>query len=593
MKRIAMKLVILMLALMFISACSFSNKRIQANEEYVADGNQEPDGILAQKDLETASSQTKSATDGNQEPERIAAMKDMVTAPYSQLAVPQFGMSSGSLQGGAGAMGINGGGSFGGLPQNFNTDEFSALTPNIFHSPFTEPYSTFSIDVDTASYSTIRKFLNENRLPPANAIRSEEVINYFTYDYPKPRGDHPFSVYTEMGICPWNSKRNLVHIGLLGRSIDVKTAPPSNLVFLLDTSGSMRSPNRLPLVIDAMKLLVQNMREQDRVAIVTYAGSAGLALASTSGANKSEIYSVLDALRAEGSTAGGEGIRLAYRIALENMLPEGNNRVILCTDGDFNVGVSSTSQLEELISEYRDKNVFLTVLGFGMGNYKDNRLETLSNKGNGNYAYIDNIKEAKKVLVNEMGGTLYTIAKDVKIQVEFNPAHVKAYRLVGYENRLLRPEDFKDDTKDAGDMGAGHSVTALYEIIPADSKEEIPGVDSLKYQDTIINEEARKSPELMNVKIRYKQPQSDKSIALETPVNKKVLKLEDTSNNFMWSVAAASFAMMLQKSEYRGNLNWSMLEEWARSYMGADPEGYRIDMLDLIKKAKKLDESKE
>lgn len=472
--------------------------------------------------------------------------------------------------------------------EDWNTEEFSAITPNIFHSPLTEPLSTFSIDVDTASYSTIRRYLNQGQLPPANAIRTEEVINYFSYNYPQPKGEHPFSVYTEMGVCPWNQKRNLVHIGLQGRAIDMASAPASNLVFLLDVSGSMDYPNKLPLVKEAMKMLVQNLREQDKVAIVVYAGAAGLVLPSTSGAQKETILSALDKLEAGGSTAGGAGIKLAYNTALENMFRGGNNRVILCTDGDFNVGVSSTSELQKLVEDHRSKGVYLTVLGFGMGNYKDNRLETLADKGNGNYAYIDNALEAKKVLVNEMGGTLYTIAKDVKLQIEFNPAHVKAYRLIGYENRLLNAEDFRDDTKDAGEMGAGHTVTALYEIIPMGSKEEIPGVDPLKYQDLKISEEAKKSPEVMNVKLRYKPPLSDESVPLETPVFNKTIGMEDVSESFMWSAAAAGYAMLLQKSEHLGALTWPMLFGWAKANLGADPEGYRKEFLELIQIAAKL-----
>jgi len=472
--------------------------------------------------------------------------------------------------------------------ENWNTEEFAAITPNIFHSPLTEPLSTFSIDVDTASYSTIRRYLNEGQLPPANAIRTEEVINYFSYDYPQPKGEHPFSVYTEMGVCPWNQKRNLVHIGLQGRSIDMANAPASNLVFLLDVSGSMDSPNKLGLVKESMKLLVQNLREQDRVAIVVYAGAAGLVLPSTSGAQKNTILAALEKLQAGGSTAGGAGIKLAYSTALENMLRGGNNRVILCSDGDFNVGVSSTSEMQKLVEDNRGKGVYLTILGFGMGNYKDNRMEILADKGNGNYAYIDNLTEAKKVLVNEMDGTLYTIAKDVKLQIEFNPAHVKAYRLIGYENRLLNAEDFRDDTKDAGEMGAGHTVTALYEIIPMASKEEIPGVDPLKYQDIKISEEAQKSPEVMNVKLRYKPPLSDESIPLETPVYNKTLGMEDVSETFMWSAAAAGYAMLLQKSDHIGALNWNMLHDWAKTNLGADKEGYRKEFLELIKLAAKL-----
>lgn len=478
------------------------------------------------------------------------------------------------------------------LPPDFNTEEYSAITPNIFHSPFTEPLSTFSIDVDTASYSTIRRFLEQNALPPANAIRTEELLNYFSYDYPQPKGEHPFSVYTEMGVCPWNQKRNLVHIGIQGRKIDMATAPASNLVFLIDVSGSMDMPNKLPLVRQSLNLLVENMRPQDKIAIVVYAGAAGLVLPATYGEEKAKISAAIDNLEAGGSTAGGAGIRLAYKTALENMIRGGNNRIILCTDGDFNIGVSSTADLQALVEENRNKGVFLTVLGYGMGNYKDNRLETLADKGNGNYAYIDNLNEAKKVLVNEMGATLYTIAKDVKLQVEFNPAHVKAYRLIGYENRMLRTEDFKDDTKDAGELGAGHSVTAIYEIIPAGSKESIPEVEALKYQDFKISDEARKSPEIMNVKLRYKQPTGDVSIPLETPIYNKTLGMEDVSSTFLFSSAVVAYAMMLQDSPYKENMSWDMVAKLAKDNIGADRDGYRKEFLDLIAKAAKLSEKR-
>jgi len=483
-------------------------------------------------------------------------------------------------------MGSIGGSGF--LPPDFNTEEYSAITPNIFHSPLTEPLSTFSIDVDTATYSNVRRFLNEGQLPPQNAIRTEELLNYFSYDYPAPKGEHPFSVYTEMGVCPWNQNRNLVHIGLQGRKIDLETAPPNNLVFLIDVSGSMDYPNKLPLVRQSLNLLVENMRPQDKIAIVVYAGAAGLVLPSTFGEEKRKITAAIDNLEAGGTTAGGAGIRLAYKTALENMIRGGNNRIILCTDGDFNIGVSSTAEMEKLIVEHRDKGVFLTVLGYGMGNYKDDRLETLANKGNGNYAYIDNLNEAKKVLVNEMGSTLYTIAKDVKIQVEFNPAHVKAYRLIGYENRLLRAEDFKDDTKDAGEMGAGHSVTVFYEIIPAGSKETIAELDSLKYQQTKISEEALKSPELMTVKLRYKQPDGDVSIPLETPVYNKTLGLEDVSETFLFSAAVVGYAMLLSNSEHKGALTWDMVRKLAKENLGHDKDGYRKEFLTLIDQAAAL-----
>ncbi|MDI9524632.1 MAG: von Willebrand factor type A domain-containing protein [Candidatus Cloacimonadota bacterium] len=473
-------------------------------------------------------------------------------------------------------------------PPDWNTENYASITPNIFHSPLADPLSTFSIDVDTATYSNVRRQLNQGRLPTPNTVRTEEILNYFNYDYPQPQGETPFSIYTEMGICPWNQKRNLVHIGLQGKKIDMSKAPANNLVFLLDVSGSMDHPNKLPLVKKSMELLLENLRPQDRVAIVVYAGAAGLVLPSTSGEEKAKISAAMNNLEAGGSTAGGAGIKLAYKTAVENLIPGGNNRIILCTDGDFNIGVSSNADMTKLIEENRNNGVFLTVLGFGMGNYKDDRLELLADKGNGNYAYIDDIMEAKKVLVNELGATLYTIAKDVKIQVEFNPAHVKYYRLIGYENRLLRDEDFKDDTKDAGELGAGHSVTAIYEIVPANSKEEIPVPDSLKYQTTTITEESRNSPEVMTVKLRYKLPDGDTSIPLETPVYNKTLGLKDVSHTFGFSAAAVGYAMMLQNSEHKAALTWDMVRALATENLGADTDGYRKEFLTLIDKAQTL-----
>ncbi len=477
------------------------------------------------------------------------------------------------------------------LPPGWNTEDYAAITPNIFHSPLSDPLSTFSIDVDTATYSNVRRLLNQGELPTPNTVRAEEIINYFDYDYPQPKGETPFSVYTELGVCPWNQKRNLVHIGLQGKKIDMAKAPANNLVFLLDVSGSMDYPNKLPLVKRSMELLLENMRTQDRVAIVVYAGAAGLALPSTSGEEKTKISAALSNLEAGGTTAGGAGIQLAYKTAVQNLIPGGNNRVILCTDGDFNIGVSSDADMTRLIESNRNQGVFLTVLGFGMGNYKDNRLELLADKGNGNYAYIDDLMEAKKVLVNELGATLYTIAKDVKLQVEFNPAHVKYYRLIGYENRLLRDEDFRDDTKDAGELGAGHSVTAIYEIIPASSTEELPGLDPLKYQNATISDQAKNSPEVMTVKLRYKLPDGDTSIPLETPVYNKTQGLSDVSRAFGFSAAAVGYAMLLQESEFKGNLTWNMVRSLASGNMGADPDSYKKEFLTLIDTAQRLMES--
>lgn len=474
-----------------------------------------------------------------------------------------------------------------------STEDYSAITPNIFHSPLSEPLSTFSIDVDTANYSNLRRMLNQGQLPPSNSIRLEELLNYFSYNYPAPTDEHPFSVFSEMGVIPWNQKRNFVHIGIQGKKLNLDVAPASNLVFLIDVSGSMDSPNKLGLVKESMNLLVENLRGNDKVAIVVYAGAAGEILPSTSGNNKLAITEALNKLQAGGSTAGGAGIQLAYKIATENLIKDGNNRIIICTDGDFNVGASSDAAMTELVETNRKKGIYLTVLGYGMGNYKDNRMELLADKGNGNYAYIDTIQEAKKVLVNEMVSTLYTIAKDVKLQVEFNPAHVKAYRLVGYENRLLRDEDFVDDTKDAGELGAGHTVTAIYEIIPADSKESFPGEIPLKYQEIKISDEARKSPEIMTVKLRYKLPDKDLSIPFDVPVKNVTKALNDCSETYLFSTAVLGYGMMLQNSEYKAALTWDMVKELAKNNIGKDVEGYRAEFLKLIDTAAKLQEQQQ
>lgn len=472
----------------------------------------------------------------------------------------------------------------------FNTEQYEAIKPNIFHSPLAEPLSTFSIDVDTGCYSNIRRILQQGQLPEPKSIRIEELVNYFAYNYPKPEGEHPFSVYTEMSVCPWNQNRNLVLIGLQAKKLDFSKAAPSNLVFLLDVSGSMDEPNKLPLVKASMKLLVDNLRDEDKIAIVVYAGAAGEVLPSTSARQKKDIYDAIDRLEAGGSTAGGAGIELAYKISEENFIKGGNNRIILCTDGDFNVGASSSAHLTQLIESKRNKGIYLTALGYGMGNYKDNTLELLADKGNGNYAYIDDISEAKKVLVNEMASTLYAVAKDVKLQIEFNPAHIKAYRLIGYENRLLNKEDFKDDTKDAGELGAGHCVTAVYEIIPTASKEPIPELDELKYQDIKISDEARKSPEALTVKLRYKLPDSDTSIPFEVPVMNKTIHLENASENYLFACSVIGYGMLLQDSQYKAALNWDMVKELATKNIGKDTEGYRTEFLKLIDLAAKLQE---
>ncbi|MEQ9415232.1 MAG: von Willebrand factor type A domain-containing protein, partial [Cyclobacteriaceae bacterium] len=408
----------------------------------------------------------------------------------------------------------------------WNTEEYDGINENIFQGALQNPLSTFSIDVDAASYSNIRRFINNGGRPPKDAVRIEEMINYFQYDYQQPKGSDPFSIYTEISNAPWNENHRLVHIGLQGKKIPTENLPASNLVFLIDVSGSMSSANKLPLLKASFKLLVNQLRAQDRVAIVVYAGAAGLVLPSTSGACREEIIEALDNLQAGGSTAGGAGIELAYKVAKENFKDNGNNRVIIATDGDFNVGSSSNASMERLIEEKRGDGIFLTALGYGMGNYKDSKMEILADKGNGNYAYIDNILEAQKVLVNEFGGTLFTIAKDVKLQVEFNPAKVQAYRLIGYENRVLRNEDFNNDKKDAGDLGSGHTVTALYEIIPVGVESEFYKIDELKYQNLVNNSFATTSKELLTVKFRYKDPSENESKLIVHPLKDNVNQLE-------------------------------------------------------------------
>ncbi len=469
-----------------------------------------------------------------------------------------------------------------------NTESYDLINENNFLAVADNPLSTFSIDVDTASYANLRRFLNNGTLPPKDAVRIEEMINYFTYSYPQPEDSRPFSVVTEISDCPWNDAHRLIHIGLQGRKMNTENTPPSNLVFLIDISGSMRSPNKLGLLKQAFKLLVNQLRDEDRVAIAVYAGSQGLALPSTPGSNKQKILDVLDNLRAGGSTAGAAGIRLAYQVAVDNLIKDGNNRVILATDGDFNVGVSSDAELVRLIEEKRKQGVFLTCLGFGMGNYKDSKMEKLADKGNGNYAYIDSILEAKKVLVSEMTSTLFTIAKDVKLQIEFNPAKVKGYRLIGYENRLLNKEDFNDDKKDAGELGAGHTVTALYELIPAGSDEKISNVDKLKYQSVKTEKSSEFKDEVLTVKLRYKEPDAEKSTLMVHPVRDLDVGLGSSTENFRFSAAVAGFGMLLRDSKYKGDLTYDSVLTMAKGAQGEDRFGYRAELISLINKAQVL-----
>ncbi len=478
--------------------------------------------------------------------------------------------------------------------EEFSREGYDNISENKFLKVKDNPLSTFSIDVDAASYSNVRRFLNQGQLPPAGAVRIEEMVNYFHYEYPQPTGKDPFSINTEISDAPWNKDHKLVLIGLQGEKISTDNLPASNLVFLIDVSGSMMSANKLPLVKASMKMLVDQLRAQDKVSMVVYAGAAGLVLAPTSGSDKTKIKDAIDKLEAGGSTAGGAGIKLAYKTAKENLVKSGNNRVILCTDGDFNVGESSDDAMERMIEEERKSGVFLTVLGYGMGNYQDAKMQKLADKGNGNHAYIDGISEAKKVLVNEFGGTLFTIAKDVKLQVEFNPAKVQGYRLIGYENRMLAKEDFNDDKKDAGELGSGHTVTALYEVIPVGIKSNfLKEVDSLKYQKNI--EPLSKSSyndEILTVKFRYKAPDGDVSTLIEHPVMDKQVPIAKTSDNFRFAASVAQFGMLLRNSEFKSAASFDNVLSLARKAKGTDEEGYRSEFVRLVESAEMLAKGK-
>lgn len=467
-----------------------------------------------------------------------------------------------------------------------HTEAYDRIYDNPFLEVVQQPLSTFSVDVDTASYANVRRFLIQGQLPPRDAVRIEELLNYFPFDYPQPQGDAPFSVTTEVAGCPWAAGHKLAHIGLQGLKIEAGDLPPRNLVFLLDVSGSMDDPLKLPLVKAAMALLVDTLTERDRVAIVVYAGSSGLVLPSTPGDRKETIREALAALEAGGSTAGGAGITLAYKVAEENFVAGGINRVILATDGDFNVGITSQGDLVRLIEEKRESGIALSVLGFGMGNLKDSTMEKLADKGNGNYAYIDSLHEARKVLVSEGGATLVTIAKDVKLQVEFNPRKVAAYRLIGYENRLLGAEEFNDDRKDAGEIGAGHSVTALYEIVPAGAAARLPKVDPLKYQQLRPVSAAAEGDELLTVKLRYKAPDGDASRLMAFTLNDPGPR--EPSANGRFAAAVAGFGMLLRASEHKGSVSYPQVEELARGSLGPDPQGYRAEFARLVALAESL-----
>jgi Ca-activated chloride channel family protein len=447
------------------------------------------------------------------------------------------------------------------------------------------PLSTLSVDVDRASYSNVRRFLNEGQKPPADAVRVEEMINYFEYGYPQPSGEDPIAIVTELTDCPWNEDHQLLRVGMQAKKIETRSLPACNLVFLIDVSGSMNEANKLPLVKSSLKMLVRQLRAKDKVSIVVYAGNAGLVLPPTSGAHKSVIIDALERLQSGGSTAGGAGIKLAYKTAQDNFVEDGNNRVILATDGDFNVGVSGDNELEDLITRERKKGIFLTCLGYGMGNYKDSKMEILADKGNGNYAYIDNIREAEKTLVHEFGGTLFTVAKDVKSQIEFNPSKVQAYRLVGYENRLLNEEDFKDDKKDAGEMGSGHQVTMLYEIVPVGNRSKhVRKTTNLKYQSkeaTLFSH----SSELATINFRYKQPDGDKSLEIVHTIPARSRNIASCSEDTRFATSVALFGMLLRNSKFLNEGDYDMVLQLAKQSKGDDEEGYRSEFIQLVKSA--------
>jgi Ca-activated chloride channel homolog len=461
-------------------------------------------------------------------------------------------------------------------------EDYGSIVENPFTSPKSEPLSTFSIDVDNASYTNVRRFINQGQTVPKDAVRVEEMVNFFKYNYEKPTGNHPFAIATEYGDCPWNEKHKLVKIGLQGKEIPNDELPNSNFVFLIDVSSSMNSQNKLPLLKESMKVLVNQLRKNDKVAIVVYAGAAGMVLPPTSGDEKETIIKALDKLSAGGSTAGGAGIELAYKMAIENFIKGGNNRVILATDGDFNVGASSNKDMETLIEEKRKSGVFLTCLGYGMGNYKDSKMEILANKGNGNYAYIDNIQEANRFLGKEFKGSMFAIAKDVKIQIEFNPKHVQSYRLIGYENRKLRPEDFKNDAIDAGELGSGHTVTALYEIIPTGVESSFnQDIADLKYSEIKIAPKDY-SDELATIKFRYKKPDGEKSIEMIETIKNNVLLLDKTSEDFKFSAAVAWFGLKFRDSKLVNNKSSKDIKALALQGKSKDEDGYRSEFIRLV-----------
>jgi Ca-activated chloride channel homolog len=477
-----------------------------------------------------------------------------------------------------------------GISSDSVNDQVIKLTEDIVENKFEtvtqQPLSTFSIDVDKAAYSNVRSYLQQGIMPPKAAVRIEELINYFDYDYETPINDDAFAIHSTLTSCPWNNQHQLVHIGIKGKEIKNNKLQPANLVFLVDVSGSMADENKLPLLKKSLKLLVQKLAEKDKVSIVTYAGNETIALPPTACSNKADIIAAINNLESGGATAGEAGIKLAYTLARQNFSPQKNNRIILATDGDFNVGISSQEELVSLIEKERNTGIFLTVLGFGMGNYQDEKMQELADRGNGNHAYIDNLNEAQKVLVNEFTGTLFTIAKDVKIQIEFNPSLVQSYRLIGYENRILAKEDFNNDKKDAGELGAGHTVTAIYEVIPFGVEDEFTNsVDKLKYQTQLKDNSEIPSDELLTIKLRYKQPLGNTSALVQGSVKTGAIDINKASKNVQFATAVAGFGMLLKNSNYKQSTNYEDVLHLAQQSIGSDEFGYRNEFIQLVKKA--------
>ncbi len=540
-------------------------------------------GLIVFSTLLSACSSVSKESANSNGGQRTSEMPDVAykTAPMSSNTMS----SNSSAMSPSATPSINGSGDGMYAESKSANEKYARIDENPFLETSRAPLSTFSIDVDTASYSNVRRYLNDGQMPPKDAVRIEELVNYFEYDYPQPIGNQPFSVNTEVATAPWNRQHKIVSIGLQGKKVSMEDVPPSNLVFLLDVSGSMNAPDKLPLLKDSLKILVNQLTTKDRVAIVVYAGASGLVLDSTN--NRGEILNALNNLNAGGSTNGGRGIQLAYQVALDNFIQGGMNRVILATDGDFNVGLQSDNELVNLIEAKRRTGIFLSVLGFGTGNTNDSMMEKLADKGNGNYAYIDSQTEARKALGEQVAGTLYTIAKDVKIQVEFNPAKVAGYRLIGYENRLLANRDFNDDKKDAGEIGAGHSVTALYEIVPAGQNIENDGVDELRYSK-VEPSDTRFNDELLTVKLRYKEPNQDESKLLTQGLLDRGNSIENATDNLRFAAAVAEFGMLLRGSRYKGNASFGSVTNLAQNSLGNDLKNYRTDFLDLVRKGSRL-----